>query len=83
MVNGKKVNIPSYLIKVGDEVSLCEKSQKVQAINDSLEAVVRRGVPQWLELEKDQMKGVIKNFPAREDLTMPMQEQLIVELYSK
>ena len=83
MVNGKKVNIPSYLIKVGDEVSLCEKSKKVQAINDSLEAVVRRGVPQWLELEKDQMKGVIKNFPVREDLTMPMQEQLIVELYSK
>ena len=83
MVNGKKVNIPSYLIRVGDEVSLCEKSKKVQAINDSLEAVVRRGIPQWLDLEKAQMKGIVKNFPAREDLTMPMQEQLIVELYSK
>ena len=83
LVNGKKVNIPSYLIKVGDEISLKESSRKIQAISDSLEAVVRRGVPQWLELEKDQMKGVVKAAPVREDLTTPMQEQLIVELYSK
>jgi small subunit ribosomal protein S4 len=83
MVNGKKVNIPSYLIKIGDEITLREKSKKVQAINDALDAVVRRGVPQWLDLEKDQMKGVVKNYPVRDDLTMPMQEQLIVELYSK
>ena len=83
LVNGKKVNIPSYLIKVGDEITLREKSAKVQSIADSIEAVVRRGVPQWLELAKDQMKGVVKNLPVREDLTMPMQEQLIVELYSK
>lgn len=83
LVNGKKVNIPSYLIKIGDEITLREKSQKVQAINDSLDAVVRRGLPQWLDLEKDQMKGVVKSFPVRDDLTMPMQEQLIVELYSK
>jgi small subunit ribosomal protein S4 len=83
LVNGKRVNIPSYLIKIGDEISVGEKSKKVQAINEALEAVVRRGVPQWLELEKDQMKGTVKNYPVREDLTMPMQEQLIVELYSK
>ena len=83
LVNGKKVNIPSYLIKVGDEISVGEKSQKVQAIGDSLEAVVRRGMPQWLELEKDKMKGIVKSLPVRDDLTMPMQEQLIVELYSK
>jgi small subunit ribosomal protein S4 len=83
LVNGKKVNIPSYLIKIGDQISVGENSKKVQAINDSLEAVVRRGIPQWLELEKDQLKGTMKNYPAREDLTMPMQEQLIVELYSK
>lgn len=83
LVNGKKVNIPSYLIKVGDEITLREKSKKVQAITDSLEAVIRRGVPQWLDLEKDQLKGVVKNLPVREDLTTPMQEQLIVELYSK
>jgi small subunit ribosomal protein S4 len=83
LINGKKVNIPSYLIKVGDEITVGEKSQKVAAISDALEAVVRRGVPQWLELEKDKMKGVVKSMPVREDLTMPMQEQLIVELYSK
>ena len=83
LVNGKRVNIPSYAIKVGDEISVGEKSQKVQAIGDALEAVVRRSVPQWLELYKDKMKGVVKSFPVRDDLTMPMQEQLIVELYSK
>jgi small subunit ribosomal protein S4 len=83
LVNDKRVNIPSYNIKVGDEISIGEKSQKIQAIGDALEAVVRRNVPQWLELDKDKMKGVVKNFPVREDLTMPMQEQLIVELYSK
>jgi small subunit ribosomal protein S4 len=83
MVNGRKVNIPSYLIKVGDEITVGEKSQKVQAISDSLETVVRRGLPQWLDLEKDKMKGSVKSLPVREDLTTPMQEQLIVELYSK
>ena len=83
LVNGKRVNIPSYAIKVGDEISVGEKSQKIQAIGDALEAVVRRSVPQWLELDKDKMKGVVKSFPVRDDLTMPMQEQLIVELYSK
>jgi small subunit ribosomal protein S4 len=82
-VNGKKVNIPSYLIKVGDVIELQEKSKKVQAINDALDAVVRRGVPQWLELEKENLKGEVKGLPVREDLTIPMQEQLIVELYSK
>ena len=83
LVNGKKVNIPSYLIKVGDVIELHEKSKKVQAINDALDAVVRRGVPQWLELEKENLKGEVKGLPVREDLTIPMQEQLIVELYSK
>ncbi|NNG01038.1 MAG: 30S ribosomal protein S4 [Desulfobacteraceae bacterium] len=83
LVNGRRVNIPSYLLKVGDVVEVREKSTKIQAINDSLDAVVRRGVPQWLDLEKDKFKGVVNNFPVREDLTTPMQEQLIVELYSK
>ena len=83
LVNGKKVNIPSYLIGIGDIVEVHEKSRKIQAINDALDAVVRRGVPQWLELEKDTMKGSIKGLPVREDITMPIQEQLIVELYSK
>lgn len=82
-VNGKRVNIPSYQVKVGDVIEVREKSRKVQAIIDSLDAVVRRGVPQWLDLDKDNMKGAIKGFPVREDLTMPMQEQLIVEFYTR
>ena len=82
-VNGTKVNIPSYMVSVGDSVEVREKSRKVAAISDSMEAVVRRGIPQWLDLEKENHKGMVKGFPVREDLTMPMQEQLIVELYSK
>ena len=82
-VNGKKVNIPSFLIKIGDVVEVKEKSRKLDAIAGSLEASVRRGVPQWLELEKDNLKGVVKALPVREELTMPIQEQLVVELYSK
>lgn len=83
LINGKKVNIPSFLVKVGDSIEVKEKSKKISAIAGSLEAVVRRGIPQWLELEKEQYKGVVNGFPAREDITMPIQEQLIVELYSK
>lgn len=82
-VNGKRVNIPSFTIKVGDVVEVSEKSKKVQAITDAVDAVVRRGLPQWVELDKDKFKGEVKSFPVREDLTMPIQEQLIVELYSK
>ena len=82
-VNGKKVNIPSYLIKPGDVVEVREKSRKIQTISDALDAVVRRGVPQWIDLEKDAFKGTVKGLPVREDLTMPIQEQLIVELYTK
>ena len=83
LVNGKRVNIPSYLIQMGDVVEIREKSKEIQSIGDSLDAVVRRGVPQWLELDKEKQRGVVKNFPSREELTMPIQEQLIVELYSK
>ena len=83
LVNGKKVNIPSFLVKLGDLIEVKEKSKKVAAITDAIDAVVRRGIPQWLELEKDKNKGVVNGFPVREDLTMPIQEQLIVELYSK
>jgi len=83
LINGKKVNIPSYLIKVGDVVEVREKSRKIQALEDALGAVVRRGIPQWLDLEKENMKGMVKEFPSREDITTPIQEQFIVELYSK
>ena len=83
LVNGKKVNIPSYMVKKDDVVELREKSRKVLPILDSLETVARRGIPGWLELEKETFKGVVKAIPTREDITMPVQEQLVVELYSK
>lgn len=82
-LNGKKANIPSIQLRAGDVIELKEKSRKIACINESLDAVVRRGIPQWLELEKDAYKGVVKTLPVREDVTMPIQEQLIVELYSK
>ncbi len=82
-MNGRKVNIPSILVKSGDVIELREKSRKIIRITDSLDSVVRRGIPQWLELDKDAFKGVLKTLPVREDITMPIQEQLIVELYSK
>lgn len=82
-LNGKKVTIPSIQVKAGDVIELREKSRKVASISDSLEAVVRRGIPQWLELDKGAFKGSVKTLPVREDITMPIQEQLIVELYSK
>lgn len=82
-LNGRKVNIPSIQVKTGDVLQLREKSRKIAGVAESLEGVVRRGMPQWLELEKDAFKGVIKGLPVREDITMPIQEQLIVELYSK
>lgn len=82
-VNGKRVDIPSFIVKPGDIIEVREKSKAVQAINDALDAVVRRGLPSWIEIEKENYKGIIKTLPARDDITMPIQEQLIVELYSK
>jgi len=83
LVNGKKVDIPSYQVKAGDVIELREKSRSMQVFTDSLEAVVRRSMPQWLDLEKDKFKGTIRSVPAREDITMPIQENQIVELYSR
>ncbi len=83
LVNQSKVNIPSYLVKIGDVIEVREKSKKVVRILEALEGVDRRGVPQWLELDKEQLKGNVKALPTREDITIPIQEKLIVELYSK
>jgi small subunit ribosomal protein S4 len=82
-INGRKVNIASYLCRVGDVIELRERSKKVVRIGGAVEAVDRRGVPAWLELDKPAFKGTVKTSPSREDITMPIQEQLIVELYSK
>lgn len=82
-VNGKTVTVPSYLTKVGDLIVVREKSQKVVRIQAALQAVQRRGVPEWLELDEKNFKGTVKMLPARAQITMPMDEQLVVELYSK
>ncbi|MDT8318502.1 MAG: 30S ribosomal protein S4 [bacterium] len=83
LVDGKKVDVCSFLLKPGSVVEVREKSIKNPRINESLDAVVRRGVPDWLELDREKLKGTIKALPTREDITMPIQENLIVELYSK
>jgi len=84
LVNDQKVNVPSYLVRPNDVVVLREKSREVACINESLDSVMRRGVPSWVELDRDAFKGTIKTLPVRSELTTPeFQEQLIVELYSK
>lgn len=83
LVDGRRVNIPSYLVKVGQTVQITEKSRSSALVRDALEAAARRGCPPWLELEKEEAKGRVSMFPTREDITMPIQEHLIVELYSK
>jgi len=83
IVNGHKVNIPSFLVNIGDTIEITEDSKKNNKIIEAMETVARRGIPQWLELEQENFKGKVKMFPTREELTMPIQEQLVVELYSK
>jgi small subunit ribosomal protein S4 len=83
-VNGRLVTIPSFTVREGDEVSIAEPSKKLSRVNESLEGVDRRGgVPEWLTLEKEKLASTVTTLPSREQVTMPIQEQLIVELYSK
>jgi small subunit ribosomal protein S4 len=82
-VNGKKVTIPSYLVAVGEMVSITEKSRTKKVIVEALEMSQRRGVPPWIALERDQFRGSLRSYPARTDLTMPISEKLIVEHYSR
>ena len=81
LVNGKKVNTPSFIVKEGDEISV--KHKDLPSVKNALESVVRRGMPSWIELDKEEMKGIIRLLPTREDITMPIREQLIVEYYSR
>lgn len=83
LVNGRKVNIPSYLVKIGDVLSIREKSRQMARVADALEASQRRGIPDWLEVDRQTFTGSVKGFPGRADLTMPINEKLVVELYSK
>lgn len=83
LVNGKKMNIPSAVLKAGDVVSLKEKSKKVTRFASSLEASTRKGMPEWVTVDRDAMKATLNALPSREQLTMPINENLIVEYYSK
>ncbi len=83
LVNGKCVNIPSYLIKAGDTIEIREKSKGSQRYKDILEVTGGRIVPEWLESDQENLKGVVKELPTREMIDVPVDEMLIVELYSK
>ncbi|MDO4329353.1 MAG: 30S ribosomal protein S4 [Lachnospiraceae bacterium] len=82
-VNGKCVNIPSYLVKAGDVVEIREKSKSAQRYKDILEVTAGRMVPAWLESDQENLKGVVKEMPTRDEIDVPVNEMLIVELYSK
>ena len=82
-LNGRRVSVPSIQTKPGDVLEVRDRTKKNLVIHESLEVVARRGVPAWLEIDAPALKGVVKAFPTREDITFPMTEQLIVELYSK
>ncbi|MDR2546936.1 MAG: 30S ribosomal protein S4 [Lachnospiraceae bacterium] len=83
LVNGKRVNIPSYLVKVGDVIEVREKSRPLQRYNDILEVTAGRLTPDWMEVDHETFKGTIKSLPTREAIDVPVNEMLIVELYSK
>ncbi len=83
LVNGKAVNIPSYLVKAGDTIEIKEKNKSSQRYKDVLDATAGRVVPEWLEADSENLKGAVKNLPTREVIDVPVDEMLIVELYSK
>ena len=83
LVNGKAVNIPSYLVKAGDTIEIKEKNKSSQRYKDVLDATAGRVVPEWLEADSENLKGAVKNPPTREVIDVPVDEMLIVELYSK
>ena len=83
LVNGKKVDIPSYLISLDDIIEVREKSKESKRIKESIESVARRGVVDWLELDSEKLTGKVKRLPTREDFKLPIDEQLIIEFYSK
>ena len=83
LVNGKQVNIPSYLVKAGDTIEIKEKCKGSQRYKDILEVTAGRLVPEWLEMDQENLKGMVKELPNREAIDVPVDEMLIVELYSK
>jgi small subunit ribosomal protein S4 len=82
-VNGKKVDIPSFLVTPGATVSVCESSRSMLPVQKALEGVDGRGVPSWLEVDKTHCTGRVKELPSKEEIALPVNEQLVVELYSR
>jgi small subunit ribosomal protein S4 len=82
-LNGRNVDIPSILVDVGDVIELKEKYRNNMHVQEALEAVARRGIPSWLELDRENFRGTVKALPTREDITMPIQESYIIEFYSR
>jgi small subunit ribosomal protein S4 len=83
MVNGRRVNVPSYLVKAGDVVEVKESSKKIPSVSDSLQKAQHRGVLEWVQVDADNFKGTVDHIPSRDEIPVTAQEQLIVELYSK
>jgi len=83
LVNGRRVDIPSFTVRVGDVVSVKESSRQIGRVLTAMDGAQRRGVPDWADLDRDACSGRIKILPSRNDITMPINEKLIVELYSK
>ena len=83
LVNGKCVNIPSYLVKAGDVIEIKEKAKSSQRYKDALEVTAGRLVPAWLDVDQENLRGTVKELPSRDEIDVPVNEMLIVELYSK
>tara|TARA_Y100001970_G_scaffold292589_1_gene434491 strand:- start:20 stop:649 length:630 start_codon:yes stop_codon:yes gene_type:complete len=83
LVNGKKVDIASYIVSINDQIEVKEKIKENVRVKSSIESVARRGVPDWLELNSEKIQGIIKRLPSRDDFKQPIDEQLIIEFYSK
>jgi len=83
LVNGQVINIPSYMVSEGDKIELREKSKKLQRVHEALEFRSRRGVPEWLSLDEENYTGTVMRLPERDDITFPIDEQMIVEFYSR
>jgi small subunit ribosomal protein S4 len=83
VVNGKKVSIPSFLIRKGDQVTISAAGQKQVQFQAAIESSKSKEMPNWLDVDRDQFKSVVKDLPTREDITMPIEERMVVELYSK
>lgn len=83
LVNDRRVDIPSFLVRPGDRIQVSQKSRELLAVKAALEGAKKRGLPSWLELDSEAMRGLVRGLPAREDIVIPVQEQLVVALYSK